>query len=69
MNLLNDFLNCQVLLVTQDGRSMIGTLKGTDQQSNILLFDTTELHSATSLSSSIGNQLIRSDSMYFNSLN
>ncbi|CDS03735.1 hypothetical protein LRAMOSA01136 [Lichtheimia ramosa] len=37
MTLLSPFLNKTVLVVTLDGRVLVGTLKGTDQNANVIL--------------------------------
>lgn len=42
MSALTGYVDHQVLVVTQDGRVIVGQLKGFDQTTNIILSDSTE---------------------------
>ncbi|EIN08468.1 LSM-domain-containing protein [Punctularia strigosozonata HHB-11173 SS5] len=42
MSSLQGYVDRRVLLVLQDGRSIVGTLSGFDQKSNVVLSDSTE---------------------------
>ncbi|ORY98212.1 hypothetical protein BCR43DRAFT_491038 [Syncephalastrum racemosum] len=66
MSLLQPFVNQSVLVLTSDGRVLVGTLRGTDQSANVILERCHErvFSPDGTEENQLGLYLIRGDSMY-----